>query len=46
MQSAAALSEHNNDIAGAVASMMRRLGVVGLPRNYEIFYEALAGANP
>lgn len=24
---------------------MRQLGVVGLPRNYEIFYEALAGSN-
>lgn len=25
---------------------MRQLGVVGLPRNYEIFYEALSGSNP
>ncbi len=26
--------------------MMRQLGIMGLPRNYEIFYEALAGTNP
>ena len=46
MQPAAALSERNADIATAVVTMMRQLGVIGLPRNYEIFYEALAGTNP
>lgn len=33
------------DIAATVAAAMSRLGVTGLPRNYEIFYEALAGGN-
>ena len=46
MQPAAALSERNADIATAVVTMMRQLGVIGLPRNYEIFYEALSGSNP
>jgi diguanylate cyclase len=34
------------DIAAKVALAMRAMGVVGLPRNYEIFYEVFAGANP
>jgi len=33
------------DLATTVASAMARLGVAGLPRNYEIFYEALVGGN-
>jgi diguanylate cyclase len=47
MQAAATHQERpQKDLAGAVVATMRRLGVVGLPRNYEIFYEALSGANP
>ena len=34
------------DIAAKIALAMRAMGVVGLPRNYEIFYEVFAGANP
>ncbi|MGO4835035.1 GGDEF domain-containing protein, partial [Rhizobiaceae sp. 2RAB30] len=34
------------DIATTIATTMRQMGVVGLPRNYEIFYEALTGSNP
>ncbi|WP_315920072.1 GGDEF domain-containing protein [Mesorhizobium sp. SP-1A] len=46
MQPAAAPLERSTDIATTVVTMMRQLGVMGLPRNYEIFYEALAGSNP
>src|SRR5690606_32852879 len=31
--------------AFAIAEIMQRSGVAGLPRNYEIFYEAHAGTN-
>ncbi|WP_202305059.1 GGDEF domain-containing protein [Mesorhizobium sp. L-8-10] len=34
------------DIATTIATTMRQMGVVGLPRNYEIFYEAMTGSNP
>ncbi len=46
MQPAAAptLDAHNNIVTGVVTTM-RQMGVVGLPRNYEIFYEALTGSN-
>ncbi|MCT8998379.1 GGDEF domain-containing protein [Chelativorans intermedius] len=39
------LSEGKDDIATAVTQSMRRMGVAGLPRNYEIFYEVLTGSN-
>lgn len=45
MQAAAAPHEESADIATAVLATMRQMGVLGLPRNYEIFYEALAGSN-
>ena len=45
MQPATAPSEPATDFAAGVVATMRQLGVVGLPRNYEIFYEALAGSN-
>ena len=45
MQPAAAPTERATDIASTVAATMRQLGVLGLPRNYEIFYEALTGSN-
>ncbi|PTM98445.1 diguanylate cyclase domain-containing protein [Mycoplana dimorpha] len=35
-----------NDIALRVASAMHQMGIDGLPRNYELVYEAYAGANP
>ncbi len=35
-----------NDIALRVASAMQQMGIDGLPRNYELVYEAYAGANP
>jgi diguanylate cyclase len=33
------------DTAFAILHLMQRMGVAGLPRNYEIFYEAHAGSN-
>ena len=45
MQPAAAPTDRNTDIASTVVATMRQLGVLGLPRNYEIFYEALSGGN-
>ena len=29
-----------------VANAMHKIGVVGLPRNYEVFYGAISGTNP
>lgn len=46
MQPASVPLERSPDLAATVVTMMRQLGVMGLPRNYEIFYEALAGSNP
>ncbi|RUV08945.1 GGDEF domain-containing protein, partial [Mesorhizobium sp. M7A.T.Ca.TU.009.01.3.1] len=45
MQPAAVPTERSTDIAATVVATMRQLGVLGLPRNYEIFYEALSGTN-
>ncbi len=45
MQPASAPADRGTDFATSVVATMRQLGVVGLPRNYEIFYEALAGSN-
>ena len=33
------------DIAGKIATTMQQMGVAGLPRNYELFYEAYTGSN-
>ena len=33
------------DVASRIAISMRRMGIVGLPRNYELLYEAYAGNN-
>lgn len=40
------VGERTSDLAASVVSAMRQLGVAGLPRNYEVFYEALSGSNP
>lgn len=45
MQPASAVTERQSDMASMVVAAMRQMGVVGLPRNYEIFYEALSGSN-
>lgn len=45
MQPATASTDQATDLASAVMTTMRQLGVLGLPRNYEIFYEALSGSN-
>lgn len=45
MQPASAPTERATDIATTVITTMRQLGVLGLPRNYEIFYEALTGSD-
>lgn len=45
MQPAAAPTDRGNDLASTVVATMSQMGVVGLPRNYEIFYEALTGSN-
>ncbi|MGB3386484.1 MAG: GGDEF domain-containing protein, partial [Pseudaminobacter sp.] len=42
----AAPAKQNCDLAENVVTTLRQMGVVGLPRNYEIFYEALSGSNP
>ena len=46
MQPAAVSQDRNSDLATTVVATMRQLGVVAIPRNYEIFYEALTGTNP
>jgi diguanylate cyclase len=46
VQAAEAAPERQPDIAMSIALTMRQMGVAGLPRNYEIFYEALTGSNP
>ncbi|HWK67052.1 MAG TPA: GGDEF domain-containing protein [Rhizobiaceae bacterium] len=48
MQPSVAQNEQSiaTDIATTIARTMRQMGVVGLPRNYEIFYEAMTGSNP
>jgi diguanylate cyclase len=45
MQVSRAIAESTADAAHQVVEIMRRMGVAGLPRNYEIFYEAHAGSN-
>ncbi|MBO6719521.1 MAG: GGDEF domain-containing protein [Rhizobiaceae bacterium] len=45
MQSSAAISERTKDSAHSIADVMSKAGVVGLPRNYEIYYEAYAVGN-
>lgn len=45
MQAASVQADRTSDIAATIVATMRQMGVVGLPRNYEIFYEALTGAN-
>jgi diguanylate cyclase len=45
MQPAAAPTDRNSDFPTTVVTTMRQLGVLGVPRNYEIFYEALSGTN-
>jgi diguanylate cyclase len=45
MQASKAIAESAADAAHVVVDAMRRSGVAGLPRNYEIFYEAYAGSN-
>ena len=44
-QPVAAKQEQKTDLATTVVLTMRQMGVLGLPRNYEIFYEALSGSN-
>lgn len=46
MQPASVSADRETDLASSVLLTMRQLGVVALPRNYEIFYEALSGSNP
>jgi diguanylate cyclase len=45
MQPAVVQTERNSDVATTVVTTMRQLGVLCVPRNYEIFYEALNGTN-
>lgn len=42
---AAAANAPAPDIATRIAATMRQMGVMGLPRNYEIFYEICTGSN-
>jgi diguanylate cyclase len=47
MQPATTPRDHSaGDVPTRVVTTMRQMGVLGLPRNYEIFYEALNGTNP
>ena len=45
MQSSVAVTESAKDTAHSIADIMNKAGVVGLPRNYEIYYEAYAVSN-
>jgi diguanylate cyclase len=46
MQTVIAPAKQDSNIAENVIATLRQMGVIGLPRNYEIFYEALSGSNP
>ncbi|RUM97985.1 GGDEF domain-containing protein [Pseudaminobacter arsenicus] len=46
MQTVIAPAKQGYDLPENVVATLRQIGVVGLPRNYEIFYEALSGSNP
>lgn len=46
MEAATALKAQIPDIAGQITYAMRTMGVVPIPRNYELFYEAYLGSNP
>ena len=35
-----------NDLALRIATAMQQMGIDAVPRNYELVYEAYAGANP
>ncbi|EKF19713.1 GGDEF domain-containing protein [Nitratireductor pacificus] len=45
LQTSSSAEERPGDIASTIASCMRRMGIVGLPRNYEILYEVYTGSN-
>lgn len=45
MQAALAQPDRAGDIATTIVATMHQLGVLGLPQNYEIFYEAFTGSN-
>ncbi len=45
MQSSVATSEDARDSAHSIVDMMNKAGVVGLPRNYELYYEAYVLSN-
>lgn len=45
MQAASVQADRATDIVSTIVATMRQMGVIGLPRNYEIFYEALTGSN-
>lgn len=45
MQAAVEKTGQSIDVATKIAMTMRQMGVVGLPRNYEIFYEICTGSN-
>lgn len=45
MLASRSITESAADAAHLVVELMRRANVAGLPRNYEIFYEAYAGNN-
>ena len=45
MQASMAISEGVKDTARSVVEAMGKAGVIGLPRNYELYYEAYAGSN-
>lgn len=45
MSLSASASGDESDIPVSIVETMRRMGVVGLPRNYEIFYEVMTGSN-
>lgn len=45
MQPSSTSDDRQTDTASEIAAAMRRMGVIGLPRNYEIFYEVFNGTN-
>ena len=45
MQPSEASGARPLDIASKIALTLRQMGIPGLPRNYELFYEAYTGTN-
>lgn len=45
LQATGSAADRPGDVTATIVEAMRRMGVIGLPRNYEIFYEVYTGSN-